>query len=77
MAATDAPPGYLIRGHGVYVWGAGIDAAMTRLEALEFMLLLPSGRGEALAMSLLDHLRRRRPAPRRCAPRMSARWPTR
>jgi methylthioribulose-1-phosphate dehydratase len=35
----DAPPGYIIRGHGVYVWGADMAAAMTRLEALEFMLL--------------------------------------
>jgi methylthioribulose-1-phosphate dehydratase len=34
-----APPGYLIRGHGVYVWGADMDAALMRLEALEFMLL--------------------------------------
>lgn len=34
-----APPGYVIRGHGVYVWGADMNAAMTRLEALEFMLL--------------------------------------
>lgn len=37
--APDAPPGYVIRGHGVYVWGADMDVAMTRLEALEFMLL--------------------------------------
>ncbi|WP_137127867.1 methylthioribulose 1-phosphate dehydratase [Roseomonas sp. HF4] len=37
--APAAPPGYLIRGHGVYVWGAGMDQAMARLEALEFMLL--------------------------------------
>ncbi len=37
--APGAPPGYVIRGHGVYVWGPDIDAAMTRLEALEFMLL--------------------------------------
>lgn len=36
---AEAPPGYLIRGHGVYVWGAGMDQAMARLEALEFMLL--------------------------------------
>lgn len=36
---VDAPPGYVIRGHGVYVWGADLPAAMTRLEALEFMLL--------------------------------------
>lgn len=38
-AAPGAPPGYVIRGHGVYVWGADMEAAMTRLEALEFMLL--------------------------------------
>lgn len=35
----DVLPGYIIRGHGVYVWGASMDHAMTRLEALEFMLL--------------------------------------
>ncbi len=38
-ATPGAPPGYLIRGHGVYVWGATMDAALMRLEALEFMLL--------------------------------------
>ncbi|PWC29284.1 methylthioribulose 1-phosphate dehydratase [Teichococcus aestuarii] len=32
------PPGYLIRGHGVYVWARDMDAALARLEALEFML---------------------------------------
>jgi methylthioribulose-1-phosphate dehydratase len=32
------PPGYLLRGHGVYVWGPDMDAALSRLEALEFML---------------------------------------
>lgn len=37
-ATPDAPPGYLIRGHGVYVWGPGMDQALIRLEALEFML---------------------------------------
>lgn len=31
-------PGYLIRGHGIYVWGRDIPQAMWRLEALEFML---------------------------------------
>lgn len=31
-------PGYLIRGHGIYVWGADMPAALVRLEALEFML---------------------------------------
>lgn len=38
-ATAAPPPGYLIRGHGVYVWGADMAAAITRLEALEFMLL--------------------------------------
>ncbi len=37
--APGVPPGYVIRGHGVYVWGPDMNAAMTRLEALEFMLL--------------------------------------
>ena len=32
------PPGYLIRGHGVYVWAADMPTALLRLEALEFML---------------------------------------
>jgi len=36
--ADAPPPGYLIRGHGIYVWGADMPAALTRLEALEFML---------------------------------------
>lgn len=34
----EPPPGYLIRGHGIYVWGAAMPAALMRLEALEFML---------------------------------------
>lgn len=37
-ALAEVPPGYLIRGHGIYVWGADMPAALTRLEALEFML---------------------------------------
>ncbi|MBK1658298.1 methylthioribulose 1-phosphate dehydratase [Paracraurococcus ruber] len=37
-ALAEVPPGYLIRGHGVYVWGADMPAALMRLEALEFML---------------------------------------
>jgi methylthioribulose-1-phosphate dehydratase len=37
-ALAEVPPGYLIRGHGIYVWGADIPEAMLRLEALEFML---------------------------------------
>ena len=31
-------PGYLLRGHGVYAWGRDADAAMSHLEALEFLL---------------------------------------
>ena len=30
--------GYLIRGHGVYVWGPSMDLALARLEGLEFLL---------------------------------------
>lgn len=37
-AAVTPPPGYLIRGHGVYVWGPDMPTALLRLEALEFML---------------------------------------
>jgi methylthioribulose-1-phosphate dehydratase len=32
------PPGYLLRGHGIYVWGADMPQALLRLEAVEFML---------------------------------------
>ncbi len=35
---ANAPLGYYIRGHGAYVWGPDMDAALTRLEALEFLL---------------------------------------
>lgn len=37
-AADPVLPGYLIRGHGIYVWGVDMAAALMRLEALEFML---------------------------------------
>jgi methylthioribulose-1-phosphate dehydratase len=30
--------GYLIRGHGTYVWGPDMPTAMARFEALEFLL---------------------------------------
>lgn len=33
-----APLGYLIRGHGVYVWGPEMETAVARLEGLEFLL---------------------------------------
>ena len=36
--AAGAPLGYLIRGHGVYVWGSDMDVALARLEGLEFLL---------------------------------------
>ncbi|WP_027285313.1 methylthioribulose 1-phosphate dehydratase [Rubritepida flocculans] len=32
------PPGYILRGHGVYVWAEDMPGALMRLEALEFML---------------------------------------
>jgi methylthioribulose-1-phosphate dehydratase len=35
---ADAAMGYLIRGHGVYVWGPDMDLALARLEGLEFLL---------------------------------------
>ena len=44
LAAAIAPRlasrvlGYLIRGHGVYVWGRTMDVALARLEGLEFLL---------------------------------------
>jgi methylthioribulose-1-phosphate dehydratase len=31
-------PGYVIRGHGTYVWARDVDAARHRFEALEFLL---------------------------------------
>ena len=30
--------GYLLRGHGVYIWGASMAQALARLEGLEFLL---------------------------------------
>jgi methylthioribulose-1-phosphate dehydratase len=35
---ADMTMGYLIRGHGVYVWGPTMDIALARLEGLEFVL---------------------------------------
>ncbi|GBQ88213.1 methylthioribulose 1-phosphate dehydratase [Asaia krungthepensis] len=32
------PAGYIIRGHGVYVWGRDMKMALARLEGLEFLL---------------------------------------
>jgi len=37
-AMGTVPPGYLIRGHGAYVWAADMPTARARLEGLEFML---------------------------------------
>ena len=36
--AAGSPLGYLIRGHGVYVWGTDMTMALARLEGLEFLL---------------------------------------
>lgn len=33
-----ARAGFLIRGHGTYVWGQDMDAALARFEVLEFLL---------------------------------------
>jgi methylthioribulose-1-phosphate dehydratase len=33
-----SPLGYLIRGHGVYIWGPDMAVALARLEGLEFLL---------------------------------------
>lgn len=38
MVAGRARHGYLIRGHGLYVWGETVAQARHRVEALEFML---------------------------------------
>ena len=40
---AEVPPGYLIRGHGAYVWAADMPAALARMEALEFMLACELG----------------------------------
>jgi methylthioribulose-1-phosphate dehydratase len=38
QVAAGGSLGYLIRGHGVYVWGSDMDTALARLEGLEFLL---------------------------------------
>ena len=38
LSSGAAPIGYVLRGHGVYVWGRDVQAALHRLEALEFLL---------------------------------------
>jgi methylthioribulose-1-phosphate dehydratase len=38
VLAAGAPLGYLIRGHGVYVWAPDMPTALARLEGLEFLL---------------------------------------
>lgn len=52
--------GYYIRGHGIYVWGPDMDAALARLEAVEFLLecelhrrqITGAGRAGALSAEL-------------------------
>ena len=38
VISRGAPLGYFIRGHGVYVWGPDMPAALARLEGIEFLL---------------------------------------
>ncbi len=38
MFGTGMPLGYLIAGHGCYVWGPDMPTALSRLEGLEFLL---------------------------------------
>jgi methylthioribulose-1-phosphate dehydratase len=38
VIAGGAPLGYLIRGHGVHIWGPDMNTALARLEGLEFLL---------------------------------------
>jgi methylthioribulose-1-phosphate dehydratase len=38
LEAGQAPIGYVLRGHGVYVWGPDVTSALHRMEALEFLL---------------------------------------
>jgi methylthioribulose-1-phosphate dehydratase len=38
LIAGGSPLGYLIRGHGVYVWASDMPMALARLEGLEFLL---------------------------------------
>lgn len=38
IIAVGTPLGYIIRGHGVYVWGPSMETALARLEGLEFLL---------------------------------------
>jgi len=37
LATPPAPPGYLIRGHGLYAWGADVAEAERVVEALEWL----------------------------------------
>lgn len=38
LARRDAPPAYLIEGHGIYAWGRCLADAARHLEALDFIL---------------------------------------
>ena len=38
LARPEAPPAYLIAGHGIYAWGRSVAAAARHLEALDFVL---------------------------------------
>jgi methylthioribulose-1-phosphate dehydratase len=38
LKATGPGPGYLIAGHGLYVWGASAKDAIRHMEAFDFLL---------------------------------------
>jgi methylthioribulose-1-phosphate dehydratase len=38
LAGRPVVPGYLLAGHGLYVWGADMDEARRHLEGIEFLL---------------------------------------
>jgi len=38
LARPEAPPAYLIAGHGIYAWGRSVAQAARHLEALDFIL---------------------------------------
>jgi methylthioribulose-1-phosphate dehydratase len=38
LRADSAPHGFLLRGHGLYTWGADVAQARRHVEILEFLL---------------------------------------
>lgn len=48
LRSRPAAHAILLRGHGLYTWGASVGMAKRHLEALEFLLELEGRRGEAV-----------------------------